>query len=287
MGPDTTGRERAFEDVVYLARSPNRIEILEALATADRTRQELRDLTDVSRATLARIVTELEERGWVARATGTEYTATPIGRHVVDQFVPFLGSMAALRQLGEAVAWLPVDELDIDLRHFADAHVVHPPNDDPATVVDQLGDLLQGTTEFRALTHFTPPDRIAAVITERVDADEMNAIIVTTAEILEYLRERPERRAQVRAWLDGGAQLYQLDGALPCNVWTMDETVIIKKSGGDARERSYGVPIVTQNQTVHAWATALIEKYQAAGTPLTADAFTTDSEGAGAATEET
>lgn len=268
-----TDSEDALEDISFLARSANRVRLLVALAAEPATRRELRETTEVPRATLARIVTELEEQGWVERGAGGAHDLTPTGRHVVGQFLPFLRSMTAIRRLGETVEWLPTDELDVDLRHFADATVVRPANDDPVEVVDDFATAVEGAAEFRGLTHYAPPDAIARAILEGLESGRLDVTVVMTDEVVTYLQGRPERRTQFRAWLDAGAALYQHDADLPCNVWTIDETVFVKKSGDDARERSYGVPIVSRNPKIHEWATDVIDAHRDAAVPVGNEAF--------------
>lgn len=53
--------DSSLEAVEYLARSPSRVKILDLIRNAPRTRDELKEATDVSRVTLTRILNELED----------------------------------------------------------------------------------------------------------------------------------------------------------------------------------------------------------------------------------
>lgn len=142
-GHETTIPIGALEDVEYLSRSANRVVILDALTRGPSARRELAEVTGVSRTTLDRIVNELESRGWAERTPEGTYTATPAGSHLMQQFRPFLDAVEALRQLDEAVAWLPEDELDVGLEHFSDAVVRRPQDGDPVEGVEYMTGLVR------------------------------------------------------------------------------------------------------------------------------------------------
>lgn len=64
-----SNRHKAHDDVEFLANSWNRFEVLDAVAESPRTRTELKELTNVSRVTLSRVLSDLEDRGWIVRET--------------------------------------------------------------------------------------------------------------------------------------------------------------------------------------------------------------------------
>ena len=188
----------ALADVAYLSRSANRVEILQTLTRGSHTRRDLTKLTGASRTTLDRIVNELEERGWARRTDDGDYTATPAGDHLMAQLLPFVESVEAIRRLDETVAWLPSEDLSIGLHHFSDASVLRPDHGDPMETADYLATLIRDTAEFRALTQFTPPLPLAEAMRERIVAEQLTAEYVLTDELIEYLREQPERRERWR-----------------------------------------------------------------------------------------
>ena len=263
----------ALDDVAYLTRSPNRVRILDALARGRYTRRELAEVTESSRTTLDRIVNELEERGWAHRTTDGTYAATATGTHLMEEVRPFLDSVEAIRNLGDAVAWLPADELSIGLHHFSDASVLRPEQGDPMETVDYFVDLIRDTADFRVLTHFAPPVPLARTMRDRIVAGELTAEYVLTDALVEYLRERPERRERWRDILEGGADVFRVHRPLPCNLWTFDRTVLIKKSGPGADEASYGVPVHSENEAVRSWAGELIDLCRTDGTPVDVETF--------------
>lgn len=252
----------ALEEIAYLSRSDNRLLILTALTEGPHTRRELEEVTGVSRATLGRIVNEFEERNWAERTTDGDYVATPTGQHMVTQFTPFVESIEAVRRLGEAVEWLPTDELSIGLHHFNDAVVKRPENDDPMEVIDYFTDQIRDASEIRVLTHLAPPEPFAKSMRDGFDTNRLNGTFVLTGELVEYLRRRSAREERWRAYIEAGADVYRYEGDIPCNLLVIDDTVFIKSSRSDSVKLSYAEPIVSDNETVWAWATDLIETYQ-------------------------
>lgn len=267
----------ALEDIEYLSRSPNRVKILDTLTNGPYSRRNLADLTDVSRTTLDRIVNELEERGWVQRTNNGNYVGTPVGTHLMAQVRPFIDSVQAIRRLDEAVAWIPTDELSIGLHHFSDASVLRPEQDDPMETVDYFTDLIRETTEFRVLTHLAPPGPLARAMRDRIISGELNAEYVVTNELIEYLYDQPERRERWRDILNGGGTLVRIQGPIPCNLWIFDDNVLIKKSGPEPIEDSYGVPILSTNETVRSWAHNLVDTQQANATHVNIEIFEDES----------
>ena len=270
---DTDLSTGALEDVAYLSRSANRIAILDALADGSFTRGELADLTGASRTTLDRVVNELEARGWAERTTEGTYVATAQGTHLMEQFRPFVDSVEALRRLGEAVAWLPRDELSVGLEHFSDAVVRRPEADDPVEAVEFMVELLRNTTEFRVLTHLMPPEPLGATLQERAGSSGVTLGGVVTDELVDKLGARPERAERWRTLIEAGADVHRTEGPLPCNLWVFDETVLVKKSGPEPIDESYGVPIVSEDETVRAWAHGLIDRWKDVATRVDAEAF--------------
>lgn len=103
--------------MAYLSRSTNRVQILEVIATEAHTPRNIAEVTDVPRSTLRRILTEMVERGWAKRTTDGEYVATRTGGYVAVETERYIGAIHAIRTLGEAVSWLPEEELTIGLQY--------------------------------------------------------------------------------------------------------------------------------------------------------------------------
>jgi predicted transcriptional regulator len=267
------GREQtipieALEDIGYISRSVNRVVILDALTEGAYSRRELTEVTGVSRTTLDRIVNELDERGWATRTTDGEYVSTTAGTHFMREFRPFIDAVEALRQLGEAVEWLPDDELELGLQHFRDANVRRPEKDDPVETVEYMERLVRDASEFRTLTHLVPPTSLLQAMRDGVVTGRLTLEAVSSQKDSKFPSEQPHRRNLWEEILQAGAALYFCEGPIPCNLWVIGETVLIKKSGPKPIDESYGVPIVSTNSSVRSWAHDLIDQYRSEATRI-------------------
>lgn len=267
----------ALEDIAYLCRSANRVLILDALTEGPYSRRELANQTDASRTTLDRIVNELEERRWAERTTEGTYVATAHGKHLMRRFRPFIGSVEALQRLDEAITWLPIDELSVSLEHFRDAVVRRPESDDPVETIDFMNDLLGNASEFRVLAHLAPPEPLGETLHDQVVSGQMTMDGVITDNLFNYLCGSPERADRWRALIDAGTELHLHEGPIPCNLWIFDETILIKKSGPEPIDESYGVPIVSNNSAVRSWAHDLIDDRKDSARRIAAEGFAEDS----------
>jgi predicted transcriptional regulator len=206
-----------------------------------------------------RILHEFEERGWTER-TDDGYVATAAGEHVVTEFTPFAGAMAAIRRLGDAVAWLPADELTIGLQHFRDATVRRPERYDPMDVVDVFTELLREATEFLALTHLVAPEPKQKAMLEGVTTGRLDTKLVLTDDLVGYLDDVPKRDAWFREFVAAGGRAYRYDDSIPCNLFVIDDVVILGQSHPES-----GHPyafIESENETVRRWACDLIDEYR-------------------------
>lgn len=147
----------ALDDIAYLGRSDNRLEILTLLSSTQATRSELEEQTGVASTTIGRILNELQNRGWVERTIEGTYTASPSGQVVFREFEPIVEAVGAIRSLGESVAWIPLDELSISVRHFKDATVVSSTPNSPLEFVDYIAERIRTASTFRTLTFLDPP----------------------------------------------------------------------------------------------------------------------------------
>lgn len=249
----------ALADVAHLARSENRVRILVRLAEAPATRRELEVATGIARATVGRAIGDFEDRGWVHERGGREYGTTPSSDRLVAEFVPFLQAVEAVGRLRDRVAWLPIDEVPIELRHFGDATIRRPDPADPLAPVNALTDLLRAATEFHCLVGVAPPLGFEQAMRDGVvDGDLVTRHVITEDE-LEYLGADPGRRSRWHEYLVAGANVYCYDGDIPCNLLVFDQTVIVGKYPRDDGPSEF---VVSENEAVLAWAHEVISRYQ-------------------------
>ncbi len=272
MTGDTSGYpDDVVEDMAYLSRSANRLRILERIATGSHTPRKLDELTGVPRSTLRRILTEMVERGWAKRTTEGEYTATQVGKNVSRETERYIRAIDAIRTLGEAVAWLPEEELTIGLHHFSDAIVQRPEPNAVGASDTRLIELFQVSDVFSCLVNTAPTVGLEQVMVESVVNGDLQTKHVITVDELDVLRQDADRAVRWTKYVEAGANLYCYDGSIPCIVLILDETVLL----GNRRLESIAF-IETENEVVRSWGHDLIEAYRKRSEPLDATAFTTD-----------
>jgi len=136
-------------------------------------------------------------------------------------------AMAAIRTLGDAVAWLPTDELTIGLQHFRDATVRRPDRYDPMDVVDVFTELLREATVFWGLTHLVAPEPKQKAMLDGVTTGRLDTKLVLTSDLVGYLSDVPKRDAWFREFVSAGGRIYRYDDPIPCNLFIIDDVVIL------------------------------------------------------------
>lgn len=260
--------DAALKDVAYLSRSPNRVRILEALTREAYPRRELGEVTDTSRTTLGRILSEFEERGWAERTADGTYAATDRGDHVAAAFRPLIASMDAIRTLGDAIGCLPADELSIGLHHFADATARRPNPNEPIGPVRRLVDLLAEAATFRTLTFIAPPTAVGEAMQAGVQSGRLSGEHVLAGGLVDYLREQPDGPPAWQSYLEAGATVYRYHGHVPCNLFVLDEHVLLMRD-----QPAAGHVVESVNETVRAWANGLIDDYRAEAERMDAESL--------------
>jgi predicted transcriptional regulator len=252
--------EDALEDIAYFARSKNRVRLLVLLASGSYTRRELGDITGVAKTTIGRILNEFSERGWSERTDDGGYTATPIGRQVVVEFMPLVEAMSAINQLDETVAWFQATENPIGMGQLTDATIVRPDPADPMAPVNAYMSDLRTASEFHCLVGVAPPESFEKAMRDGVVERGMHAEHVINESEYTYLLQYPNRLTRWREYIEAGANVYCYDGAVPCNVMIFDETVYIANT-----QSEYGEPytvIESHNDAVLSWGHELIDTYR-------------------------
>lgn len=258
----------ALEDIAYLSRSENRVQILEALATGAYARRDLAEETETSRTTLGRILGEFEERGWAERTTDGTYAATRRGEHVAAEFRPLATALETIRGLGEAVACLPAEELSIGLHHFSDATVRRPSPNEPLEPGRYLVELLADASTMYTLTFVAPPSPVGKAMADGVSSGRLTAEHVLAGGLVEHLRDQPEGPPPWREYVEAGANVYRYEGHIPCNLFVVDERVLVFSDRPDVPQA-----IESDDDAVRAWALDLVEGYRDDAERVEAEAF--------------
>lgn len=214
-----------LSDVAFLARSPNRVSVLRALAEGPRSRAALRERTGASRATLGRVLGEFEDRYWVARS-GRDYHITALGTLVVADFEPLLETMEAVGNLREVARWLPIDEFDFDLRSLADAAVVRPETTNPAVHIERQEAVFATATRVRGLATSTVTRHLQQ-LAFGVKTGDLTVDCVLSPRCLAHVRDDETRAALFEAIVDAGGTVSVTDEPIPTTMFLVDDTALI------------------------------------------------------------
>ena len=185
----------AQDDIDWLTRSENRIQVLELLVERPYDRSELLEAVDVSRVTFNRMLEALDERGWIAQTEDREYRATPLGRLVIEDVLTTFESAATSRKLRDNI---PAEEFDFSLRRLNEARITHPTKSEPIAPIRREVQLFKSSTErWRLLTITanqlsTEQAEEVAQITSDCEAIYMPGVTAT-------VRDNPEMSADAYA----------------------------------------------------------------------------------------
>lgn len=185
MGLSLDELDPPLDDLAYLSRSNNRIAVLEELARGAGTRRELREATDVSRATLGRVLEGCQERGWVTTngmGNGHDYSLTPLGDVVVETVTDAMTTLETVQQLRDLAPRIPFDELGLDPRDLEDARITVPSPTDATAHTRRERELLDRTDRITFLCNQAQPETVERYRNwVRADDRELRAIIAGDA----------------------------------------------------------------------------------------------------------
>lgn len=261
--------DAALEEIEFLARSKNRVEVLRLLAAESHTRGSLGEATGASQATLGRILEDFTERSWVRREGG-EYAATATGTLVaegIDEFLEILGTEAKLR---DVVKHLPADAVGFDLRRLADASVTVPSRTRPSAPLQRVLGVMGDAEALRVFSHAFNEQSLA-VAHERVVTGEQTFEGVFSKRAIAALSGEAALWRQVRELAAAeNARIRIREDDIPLAVTIAGGTVhlLVRDDGGLLQ-----ASIHTDDEAVHSWAVGTFERYWEASVEFDPAAF--------------
>lgn len=256
-----------LEEIEFLARSANRIEVLAALVEEPQTRQTLADSVAVSQPTLGRILRDLTDRTWIT-TDGDAYRATATGQLVATGITDLRERLATETKLRDVIEWIPTDAVDVGLQHFADARITTPTQTRPNAPITRMLELLGDTDHALLLSHAFNEQKLRLIRDRTADgtlttdgvfgADAIDAISAT-ADLREMLSEIVATDA---------AEIRVVTDDIPVAVEVTDTRthLLLRNSEGIVR-----ASLDTTDDTVRLWARNLHQQYWDAGEPLSPD----------------
>lgn len=206
--------EAALEDIAFLVGAPSRTTVLDAVMAEPATPAELHSRTAVSRTTLWRTLTGLEERGWVVREGGA-YECTAAGRLVATALAECVETVQAVDHLADVLQWLPTDEMPFDLVRLREAEVAVPNPGDPQAPMRLATRQVREAERVRILTHATVPG-VIETLSERAVAGDLDLTFVVTPAVLDASLADPRSADRLdRLLAADGVEGYRYDGEIP------------------------------------------------------------------------
>ena len=245
-------------DVAFMARSENRIEILQLLAAEPRTRKNLRSETEASRVTVDRILAEFDRRGWIV-STEADIRTTAVGRGVASELSDLRDTLQAADVLGPLASSLPPDFMTIDVCHFRNAELITAHESDPFAVARVAADLMDDADRVHILATAVTSDTVDAQIRATREDDQISSVVLTT-DTVSAIRddERLAERLRIALTLEG-ISVFETDSELPLSMGIYDDETIGLGVIGDSAIPT--ATLLSTNETVLSWARETFDRY--------------------------
>ncbi|WP_330633339.1 helix-turn-helix transcriptional regulator [Halocatena halophila] len=263
----------AFEDLQFLARSPTRIRAVKLLAATPRNRDELVDELDISRATLSRLLRQLEDRDWIRRDK-ERYTTTRFGTAMATDITQLLETATTIRQLRGIVQYLPFDDLGIEIHQLNDARITEATSADPVAPARRVGQVLDSAERTRILKHVIDPNASRSQYGAVIDGTLQTEIILTH-DAITTVCEYPDSRQRYQDMIANDVGVYRCDDTIPINLKIVDETVLFSLTDDNGLVLAL---IESDDEDVRSWATDLFNGYRDEATPVGRETFTSHRE---------
>jgi predicted transcriptional regulator len=237
--------------------------VLETLADGPLTRPELHEETGISQPTLGRILGSFEDRNWVEQRR-PEYALTPLGELLAEEFEDLLDTVETIQTLGDVVRQLPTDEMDFDVRTFADATVWTPEPGDTLSHIRRMERVWFDADRRRLLGGTLGPasfdDRREQARRDFGRLQQMEVETIVSSAMLEQGMSDPEiRRLTHEHWDPEHVRAYLYDGPIPLILAIADDTAML------APLDENGIPtavIETENETIRSWTETEMDEYR-------------------------
>lgn len=217
--------EERLDDVEFLARSAHRVAVLEAVDETPRSRQALQSTTGASRVTIGRIVTDLEQRGWI-RQSDDRYHPTPVGRAIAEAFDALRGTLEAAAVLEPLTPSLPDDFLTVDINHFSDAEVSVPTPQDPLAAARAAARLMAEANHVLMLAHAVTSETVDSQI-RAIEQRGQSSAVVLSAATHEAMQADPTLLDQLhRLQSHEEVRVFRYEGRLPVSMGVYDKAIV-------------------------------------------------------------
>lgn len=189
--------DSSVEDIEFLARSEHRVAALRTLEEGSSDRDELRAATEASKATIARLLNEFDDRNWIVR-DGHQYELTDLGEFVAEEFLRLVDRMETERELRDVWQWFPTDLPGFTVRMFSDGVISFPEPDQPYRSTPRFVELVEsGQALYGFSARSLKPTSYEAIVRNAVDGMDTELVLPpdVTGDMLTAVSEETLREA--------------------------------------------------------------------------------------------
>lgn len=260
--------DRVLDDIEFLARSANRVDVLRLVGDGPYTRTELVTETGASQPTLGRILRDFEKRHWITRGPeGYETTAT--GQLVADGISDLCSILETEHTLRELVEWLPTEELGFDLRRLQGATVTVPTQTRPGAPVGRVIDLIDAANQVTVLSHAFNDRTLDAVADWVAAGGHFEGVFSASA--ITPVTDDDALAGLLGQLVDAeNATVRIYDGPVPLAVTLTDDVVSLLVRDDHGRLQA---AVDTDDSEVHEWAQDTYSRYREQSRPLDVDSL--------------
>lgn len=261
--------ESIFEEIEFLARSSNRVAVLDELTDGIHTRRELAERTDASQPTLGRVLRDLRERKWITYED-QGYAATATGRLVAEGFTDLRDILETEMRLREVVDWLPTEAMAFDLRRLTDATITVPSQTRPGAPVQRVLELLRSSDHVWIVSHAFNEQSLGVIHRRVVDGSQTFKGVLSS-DAVDAIARDPTLRQQLQELIDSeSAEIRRYTDEIPVAVTITDDLVHLLLRDNDGLLRA---ALDTDDEQVLSWARATHEQYWRDASTLDAEAL--------------
>lgn len=261
--------ESSLEEIEFLARSPNRVRVLNALTRETMGRYEIEDTTGVTRATLGRILDDFAERGWV-RENDRQYRTTQLGSYVSRELTNILESFEPVPALNEVAQWFPEEGFGFDLKSLAGSTCIRSTKSNALAPTAHISKRIRTADRVRLITYSVLPGIMDECWRGIIEGGlELESVLDGGA--LDSFGGDPQMIEQAKEMTESGqSEFYVYHGDIPSTVFIVDDVVLLCLSGGG------GAPLAvieTDDESVRSWAASTIDDHRRDGDQLDPSLF--------------
>jgi predicted transcriptional regulator len=258
-----------LEELEFLARSPNRIRVLDALTRGPIGRDNIEEIAEVSRATLGRILDDFETRGWVWEVN-RQYQTTQLGEYVFREISTILDRFAPVPGLNEVAQWFPEDGFGFDLENLAGSTIVQTTRNNALAPTTHIAKRIRNANNVRLITYSVLPGIMDECWRGTVEGN-LELVSVLDRGAFDNIGSDPQMAELAREMAESGrSEVYMYFGNIPSTMFIVDDVVLLCLSGGE------GAPLAvieTDDETVRSWAEDTIDDLRDEGERLEPSLF--------------